>query len=242
MKKRKLLAVAVRDGDNLFLVFTVHRSEAGDVYVNFPRDQDPDWKPHASYHASGQHHQKSHNHKMSMTPRQKPDRMFRGNHNIVTTGLSSDEPRKINAPYDPNEFDNLFEIPITDIRPEKYRTSLSFDLAEKSGGPTILPGAKILHQFKIADREPWILVTFFETPPVKTKSRQLSGKRLLRQQDRAWRKRKRGKARTNRTRLGEFSCGTPSEQVTTLDQRLTNDTPQPNRKTSSNVIECHVNR
>ena len=127
---------------------------------------------------------------MGTTPRQKPDRTFRGIQNIVTTGLSSDEPRKINAPYDTDEFDNLFEIPITDIRPEKYRTSMSFDLAEKGGGPSILPGAKILHQFKIVDREPWILVTLFETPQFKAKSRQLSGRRLLVLQDRAWREKK----------------------------------------------------
>ena len=60
-------AVAAHDGDELFLFLTVARAPDGDVYVNiFHRHTEPElkrWKPHASYHASGQHHQKSFNRK-----------------------------------------------------------------------------------------------------------------------------------------------------------------------------------
>jgi hypothetical protein len=42
------------------------------VYVNYPRD-DPDWKPHTNYHASGQNHQKSSIHKDHQGRRQRPE-------------------------------------------------------------------------------------------------------------------------------------------------------------------------
>jgi hypothetical protein len=57
-------AVAVRDGEELYLLITVNR-EGDNVYVNSPRPGEPEWNPHASYHASGQHHAKSFNHKFS---------------------------------------------------------------------------------------------------------------------------------------------------------------------------------
>src|SRR2546428_12125560 len=59
----RMYAVAVRDG-GLFLVACIERSPSGDVYVLRPRNQPKEWNPHASYHASGQHHHKSFNHKM----------------------------------------------------------------------------------------------------------------------------------------------------------------------------------
>jgi hypothetical protein len=70
-------AVAVRDGGDLFVLITIVRDPKGDVYVNSPRP-DPNWKPHASYHASGQHHAKSFNHQSFVRCRQRPDQNFRG--------------------------------------------------------------------------------------------------------------------------------------------------------------------
>jgi hypothetical protein len=65
-------AVAVRDGPDLFLFLSICRGASGDVYVNYPRD-DLDWKPHTSYRASGQHHQKSSIHKGVQGRRQRPE-------------------------------------------------------------------------------------------------------------------------------------------------------------------------
>ena len=111
------IAVAVRDGDDLFVVVEIVRAEQGDVYVNFLRD-DPDWKPHSSYHASGQHHQKSYDRKACVYYKQKPDDSFRGTENVVTTGIASDEPRAINKPYQSAQFSDLFE---RGIRPARLK-------------------------------------------------------------------------------------------------------------------------
>ena len=75
-------AIAVRDGTDLFLILSIRRGPKGDVYVNWPRPHDPKWKPHASFHASGQHHQKSFDHKFqnkaswhsSLAPASRPSR------------------------------------------------------------------------------------------------------------------------------------------------------------------------
>ncbi len=100
-------AVAVRDGGDLFLVISIRRRASGDVYVNFPRDHDPTWKPHTSVHASGQRHQKSFNHKFDVKHRQKPDASFGGTENVVTIGVASDEPRKINKPCQASDFQDV---------------------------------------------------------------------------------------------------------------------------------------
>jgi hypothetical protein len=52
------IAIAIRDIE-LHLEASIVRKSASDVYLNFHRDHDPTWKPHASYHASGQFHHKS---------------------------------------------------------------------------------------------------------------------------------------------------------------------------------------
>ena len=53
------IAVAVRDGAELWLTMTVRRDHKGDVYVIYPRQEG---NPHASYHQKGTFHHKSDNH------------------------------------------------------------------------------------------------------------------------------------------------------------------------------------
>jgi hypothetical protein len=67
-------------------------------------------KPHSSYHASGQHHQKSFGHKAMVRQQQKPDANFRGTVNVVTMGIASDETRAIQMPYQKAAFMEMFEI------------------------------------------------------------------------------------------------------------------------------------
>lgn len=161
--QKHMFAVAVRDGADVFLVLSICGGPQGDVYVNFPRDHDPDWKPHSSYHASGQHHQKSFGHKALVYHRQKLNAEFRGTANVVTTGIAANEPRAINKPCDPAEFREVFEIPLCELRPEKYRTNVSVDVTEPNGQPIITPGAKVIRQAVFKDAIPWILVTLFDT-------------------------------------------------------------------------------
>ena len=90
------IAIAVRDTD-LFLLATVVRASAADVYVNWPRDHVLGWKPHTSYHASGQHHQKSFGKTFAVQKKQKPDPSFKGTVNLVSFGVATGEHTAING-------------------------------------------------------------------------------------------------------------------------------------------------
>ena len=156
----KMYAIAVRDED-LFLFLRVKRNAKGEVFVLFPRDP-KGWNPHASYHADGTHHQKSYNHKSIVRKRAKPDAAFPEAANLITTGIASDEPRAINALCDPTNFSAVFEIPVTDLSAEKYRTMISVDLTPPGGKPIITTGAQVLKQVTFKDTIPWIVATLYE--------------------------------------------------------------------------------
>ena len=111
----RLFAIGVDDGAAFWIVLTVRRRSKGDVYVNFLRDGTPGWKPHASYHASGQHHQKSFGHKGALTYRPKPDSNFKGSVNVVTTGLARGEAQAIGAHIDPVGIADSLRIPEAEI-------------------------------------------------------------------------------------------------------------------------------
>jgi hypothetical protein len=155
-------AVAVRDGNELFQFLTIARSSEGDVYVNILHKQQGSdwerWKPHASYHASGQHHQKSFGRKALIARRQPPDVNFRSAENVVTMPLPADEPRRLNTPCNMTEFYDVFEIQASDLT---ENTQISVDVTEPNGDAIITPGAKIIRQFAFTDAVPWILVTVF---------------------------------------------------------------------------------
>ena len=156
-----MYAVAVRAVDNLYLLLRIRRSAAGDVYAIFPRDE-PHWNPHASYHATGRHHQKSFNYATMARDRQAPTVDFKDAENLVTFGVSSDEPKAIGVTCDPGKFDAVFEIPVAELRPERYRTAISVDLAEP-GATAIIPStARVVRQAAFDDAIPWIVVTLYE--------------------------------------------------------------------------------
>ena len=162
--QKREYAVAVRNGENLFLFLSICRAPQGDVYVNWPRRYEPDWNPHSSYHASGQYHHKSFGHKALVRHRPKPDANLPDTENVVTTGIASDEPSAVNTPCRPESFEDVFEIPLSDLRPEKYRTFVSVDISDRDGEPIITPGATVIRQAVFRDSVPWICVTLFDTP------------------------------------------------------------------------------
>jgi hypothetical protein len=157
------IAIAVRDAE-LFLMATVVRSAATDVYVNWPRDHVVEWKPHTSYHASGQHHQKSFGKALDVRKEQKPGVTFKGTRTVVSFGLASGEHTAVNVRCAPKDFGAVFEIPIAIVRPEKYSTWVYVDLVEPGVDPLLFPGAMVLKQEAYKDAEPWIVLTFFEIP------------------------------------------------------------------------------
>ena len=157
-----MYAVAVRD-DQLNLILRIRRSPKGDVYALVPRDRPKDWKPHASYHASGQYHHKSSGRPYLIRELQKPDDQFCGTWDLITMGVASNEPRLINSPCQTETFSDVFEIPVGELRAERYQTYLSVDLVEPGGQPIVYPGSMILRQNTFRDAVPWIMVTLFET-------------------------------------------------------------------------------
>jgi hypothetical protein len=166
--KAKRYAIAVRDTD-LLLVVTVVRDPKTDIYVNWPRDQvDPRWKPHASWHASGQYHNKSSGVKVgSVRQRQKPDPQFHGTENLVCTVVSIEGVRNDNVPCTPLDFEEVFEIPATALLPGIGRMQLSIDLTEPTSLPLVpnstCPRFKTVSQRTFRDAHPWIVVTLFDT-------------------------------------------------------------------------------
>ena len=82
---------------------------------------------------------------------------------MSTMGIASYEPRETHIPCKTEAFDELFEMPVSELRPEQYHTFFSVDLTEPGGHSIIYPGAKILRQTIFQDSIPWILVTLFGT-------------------------------------------------------------------------------
>lgn len=155
------IAIAVRDGD-LFLLATVVRKAATDVYVNWPRDHVVGWKPHTSYHASGQHHQKGYGKILEASKKQRPDASFRGTVNVVFFGVATGEHAAVNVRCDPKDFTAVFEIPLGLVGSEKYSTYVYVDLVEPGVNPLLIPGATLLSQEWYKDTEPWIVITFLK--------------------------------------------------------------------------------
>ena len=104
------IAIAVRDTD-LFLMATVVREQTSDVYVNWPRTHEPDWKPHTSYHASCQYHQKSFGKALGIQHKQKPDVYFNGTKAVVSFGVATGEHKAVNVRCDSSAFTAVFELP-----------------------------------------------------------------------------------------------------------------------------------
>src|ERR1700680_4932007 len=92
----KMLAVAVRDGADLFLWIRLRRAASGIYYMIPTGRDDPEWKkwdPHGSQHKDGRFHHKSFGQKIFPVERQKPDSNFKGTAQLITRPISSDEPR-----------------------------------------------------------------------------------------------------------------------------------------------------
>jgi hypothetical protein len=163
-------AVAVRD-DELYLFFRITRSPSG-VYVMIPMkspEERKEWNPHASYHASGEHFQKSYDQKFSPRQRQKPDSTFQGVEYIMARPIAAREPRAFNVRCKAEEFYEVFEISVHELRSETYRTAIEIDLAEPQDSPIMPCNAtsrtRIIRQQIFQDAIPWIAATLYDMGP-----------------------------------------------------------------------------
>lgn len=155
-------AVVVKE-DDLFLVLTVVRAGTADVYVNWPRDHVSGWKPHTSYHASGQHHQKSFDRKLDVKREQKPDAAFKGTVCVVSTPIAASEHKDLNIRCKAEDFDDVFEIDANALSAEKYEMLISVDLVEPGVAPALVPGCRVVQQETFRDAEPWIVISVIES-------------------------------------------------------------------------------
>jgi hypothetical protein len=116
--KRAKYAVTIRGGTNLFLFRTIKTSASG-VYVHWPMKRfflfD---NQHVSYHATGQVHIKtSPNPKDRPLPprhQQRPDASLKGVEGMLLTPIYAGE---LKRKCSPSNYDEVFEIPISDISP-----------------------------------------------------------------------------------------------------------------------------
>src|SRR5713226_2075645 len=104
-----MYAVAIRDGNGLWLLARIRRSKSG-IYFLMQRDT-PDWNPHASYHQSGISQVRSYKWKYFETQKQKLDATFRGVETVFSMGISPGEEALYNIPCNTGKFDDVFEIP-----------------------------------------------------------------------------------------------------------------------------------
>jgi hypothetical protein len=159
-----MYAVAVRDGPELFLVCRIRRTVTGDVYVLPPRP-DPHWNPHVTYHATGHAQVKHDDPPYHVSHWQRPGTHFEGTRPMSTMGIAAGEPRLTNMPCKVEDYADVFEISVSDLRPEIGRTMLALDLTGPSGQPVIPAGARVLRQAVFQDASPWIMITLVDTHP-----------------------------------------------------------------------------
>ena len=157
-----MYAVAVRDGLELFLVCRIRRTVTGDVYVLPPRP-DPHWNPHVTYHAPGHAHPDDPPSHVSHW--QRPGTPFQGTRPMSILSIAAGEPRLTNAPCTVDDYADVFEISVSDLRPETGRTMLSVDLTAPGGQPSTVPGARVLRQAVFRDATPCIVITVVDAHP-----------------------------------------------------------------------------
>jgi hypothetical protein len=164
----KRFGIIIKHADGTRRLFgTVSRTDQGDVYANWivvdssvTPGMKP-WNPHASYHASGQRHAKSHNRILNKKELQPPGSDFVGTELIeninANRGLSERLPTVSEA------FDDTFEIDVALI---------SGTTSQVVGVDLIAPGATPFVVFNeqdtlvaskvFRDQVPWISVRLVE--------------------------------------------------------------------------------
>lgn len=162
-----MFAVAVRDGQDLFLWLRIRRAKLGDIYYVIPADRSgPDWKkwnPHGSHHRDGRRHHKSFGQKILAEQRQKPDSDFIGSETLITRPIASHE-RAFGGICDPDEFFEVMEVPASILSSKTYETYISIDLTEPDFPPIITALGKVVAQRAFRDAPPWIWVTVTNNP------------------------------------------------------------------------------
>jgi hypothetical protein len=160
----RMYAVAVRDGDDLFLWMRIRRATQGDIYYMFPTGRTaPEWKkwdPHGSLHRDGNFHHKGYDKKMAAQKIQAPDSSFKGSMNMIARPTASHEPRAFGVVCDLAKFSEVMQVPVGILSSKEYETYVSVDITEANGAPSVnTSDGEILAQHAFNDSLPWILVS-----------------------------------------------------------------------------------
>ncbi len=156
-------AVAIRDGEKLYLPFWVRRADRGDIYGFIPREtpigelRRNHWSPHVSYHVDGQLHHKSFNHKSGLRRCQKLDANFQGEENLVVTDMTATGARAVNITFSTDRFTDVIELPITAVEQEPLFIAL--DVVEK--GHSIPHAGEWITESRYSEPTPEIILSIW---------------------------------------------------------------------------------
>jgi hypothetical protein len=149
----KLYGVAVREGDDLWLVLWVRRNKKGEYFVMVPQAKQG-WDPHTSYNRDGKLHSKSFNRKHVVQQRQSLTGKFRGTETLGAYGGYG--PKSVGATCDPSQFSGVLELGPGVLGPSEGL--IIVDLVEPNHEPQPWPHFKqIAHQI-FDDDVPWIVI------------------------------------------------------------------------------------
>ena len=166
----RMFAVAVRDGDDLFLWIQLRRAASNGIYYVLPTGREDDqkwkkWNPHGSWHKDGSLHHKSVDEKVpGPSCNSDPTLNSRALSNIISRPIKADEPRAFGVHCDRLKFSDVMEIPaiiISQKRDETYYLRPS-TWANPVVQPMLMGGQeKILMQRVFNDAIPHITVTVY---------------------------------------------------------------------------------
>lgn len=156
-------AIAIMDGNDLFLFLNINRSNQGDVYVNF-NEHHPGHKPHSSYHASGQlHHKGSNRYLFAKRQHQQPNTNFKDSESIITTSIRKGDGRAWNFKCDPKDYTGVMIIPDEIIKPEfGFQFNVEIVEAGRESWASTYPYIKIIQQQIFDNNTPWIVASLYQ--------------------------------------------------------------------------------
>jgi hypothetical protein len=143
-------AVAIREGDKLWVTLRVRRSAKGEFFVCVPR-ADGKWDPHVSYHSSGACPNKSYNKKYMERKLQPLTVKFIGTEYLIQWAGHGGT----TTPYEPTHFNGVVEVPHGVLSPRNG--SVLVDLVEPGKEPRSHPG-EIVQTKVLEDFEPHVVI------------------------------------------------------------------------------------
>ncbi len=158
-------AVALRDGDDLWLTLWVRRSRKGEFFVMHPVG-DRDWDPHTSYHLDGTLHTKSYDCKVLPPLKRQPlTGQFRG---TVDLGINAGHaPKGVGAICDPTAFSGVVEVLPGVLGPKHGAVAVA--LTEPGHAPPDYTwGYSVVVQTVFDDIAPNVVITILKQKPFKS--------------------------------------------------------------------------